>query len=185
VHGPYYVSVNQQPDAPGEGRGHVRLAVHPSGERRALFTLPRLAATKTLEDWTTGVPAFEQYVHYVPDARLLVVLPKARDRLILHRVDGDELMAKAGVDYLMVTSQPPLTAAPGETFRYTPAVRSKKGNARLRLERGPDDMTLADGTLTWKVPADASDLVTVVLAVTDASGQEVFHTFTLAVRAKD
>jgi hypothetical protein len=113
---------------------------------------------------------------------VLAVLPLARDRLILHRLDLDEQLAKSDVDYLLVTSHPPEAVAAGSKFTYTPAVRSRKGKARLRLEAGPDGMTLAAGTVTWDVPKGTKTEAVVVLAVSDASGQEVFHTFTLTVR---
>ena len=39
------------------------------------------------------------------------------------------------------------------------------------------------GSLTWAVPRDFGEReVTVILTVRDAAGQEVFHTFRLAVK---
>ena len=121
----------------------------------------------------------------VPSARVLVVLSDARDRLVLQRVDVDELLAKSDADYLLVTSRPPATVTPGKPFSYAPAVRSNKGKVRLRLEGGPEGMTLADGRLTWSVPATFTDPVTVVLAVSDTPGRELFHTFTLGPGSTD
>jgi hypothetical protein len=82
-----------------------------------------------------------------------------------------------------VAGRPPAEAAAGSAFRYAPVVRSKKGGARVKLESGPDGMRLgADGAVAWAVPADAAGTeADVILSVTDASGQEVFHTFKLAV----
>ena len=181
--GPYYVSLNEKR---GTGGQFLELRVHMSGEQRSLFTLPRVEAVQKLIDWHSGsTQPFDRHVFLFPEAKLLAVLPADRTKLVLHRVDADELMVQAGVDYLMVTSQPPPTVAPGETFRYTPAVRSKRGQPRLRLESGPDGMTLSDGALSWRVPSGTTSPVVVVLAVTDASGQEVFHNFTLTVQAKN
>jgi hypothetical protein len=44
-----------------------------------------------------------------------------------------------------------------------------------------DDVTAA-GPVEWRVPADfAGETATVILSVADASGQEVFKTFTIKV----
>ena len=83
-----------------------------------------------------------------------------------------------------MTGPVPRTATPGRPFAYAPAVRSKKGGVKMKLESGPDGMKFADGKLTWDVPKDQDGkLVDVILSVADASGQEVFHTFTLDVGA--
>jgi hypothetical protein len=65
-------------------------------------------------------------------------------------------------------------------------VRSKKGGATIRLDIGPEGMKVAaDGTLTWNVPENYADTsVSVLLTVSDKSGQETFHAFTVPVSAR-
>jgi hypothetical protein len=183
AHGPYHLSANQTPGARGS---YLNLQLHAGGDGRLLGSLPRVEAVQKLIDWVSGrAQPLDRHVFLFPDVKLLAALPADRTKLVLLRVDADAVRDKAGVDYLEVASRPPASVTPGKAFHYTPAVRSKKGKARLRLEGGPPGMKLADGQLTWDVPADQFESVTVVLAVTDASGQEVFHTFTLAIHGTD
>ena len=66
------------------------------------------------------------------------------------------------------------------------AVKSKKGGAKCKLDSGPVGMKVtAEGKLTWDVPKNfAEETVTVIVAVSDSSGKDVFHTFKLAVKDK-
>jgi hypothetical protein len=131
---------------------------------------------------------FDQYLTLVPDAKLLAMVPtKNRDRLVLIRADLDSALSKAGFDYLFVTSRPPTAAVKGETYKYAVATKSKKGGVKVTLESGPKGMTVTPaGAVTWDVPKDFADSeVGVILKVADAGGKEAFHSFRLAVRAKD
>jgi len=131
--------------------------------------------------------AFDRNVFLIPDAKVLVVLPtKKRDQLLLYKADLDKALANAGVDYLFVASQPPTGAVKGETYRYTPLVKSRRGSVKVTLESGPKGMTVAPtGAVSWGVPNDfAPSEAVVVLKVTDASGREVPHSFTLIVASK-
>jgi hypothetical protein len=112
---------------------------------------------------------------------VLVHLPKAKDKLVLHRVDVDALLQKSDVDYLFVTSAAPATFVPGQTLTYAPAVKSKKGGVKVKLESGPAGMAVSPkNELTWKVPEDFAEAeTTVTLTISDATGQEVLHTFRL------
>jgi hypothetical protein len=61
------------------------------------------------------------------------------------------------------------------------AVKSKKGGVKYRLEAGPKGMSVAaDGKVTWKAPAEGGT-EDVILSVSDATGQEIFHTFKVFV----
>ena len=61
-----------------------------------------------------------------------------------------------------------------------------KGGVTIKLDIGPEGMKMtADGTLTWKVPENFADTeVSILLTVSDKSGQETFHTFTLPVQSR-
>ncbi len=102
---------------------------------------------------------------------------------MIHRLDIEKLLAKAEYDYLVVLSQAPREAARGRPFAYTPVVKSRKGGLKLKLEAGPDGMQLTSGgKLTWNVPKDCAEKeVDVIVSASDASGQEVFHSFKLSI----
>lgn len=127
----------------------------------------------------------DKRVHWIPDAKLLVTIPDTNNRLCLYQIDLDAAMAKSDIDYLYVTSNPPPVAVKGSTYTYPMVVKSKKGGAKVKLESGPAGMKIgADLKLTWAVPADFDQAETnVLLTVSDATGQEIFHNFRIAVRA--
>jgi hypothetical protein len=122
-------------------------------------------------------------VYFVPDAKVIAVLPPGNDRVVLHKFDADAALAKSGLDYLIVTSRPPATVAAGATFTYLVAAKSNTGGVTVRLDSGPPGMAAsAAGVVTWVVPADApAGDRDVILTVRDAGGREAFHTFTIRV----
>jgi serine protease Do len=125
----------------------------------------------------------DQRVHFVPDAKRIVTIPATNDQLIVYRYDLDQALEESGVDYLLVTSRPVEQVKKGQTYAYQLVVKSKKGGVKYRLEAGPKGMNLAaDGKLTWTVPADVAEPETnVILAISDKSGQEIFHNFKIRV----
>ena len=110
------------------------------------------------------------------------VIDKTGSKLNLHKFDLEASLEKAGVDYLFVTSRPPLVEL-GKLFKYTPVVKSKKGGVTYKVESGPKGLAISrDGLVRWEVAADfAENTVDVIVSVGDSAGQEVFHTFQLAV----
>ncbi len=191
LHGPHFVSLNEERESPLAGRPGGRqflsLGVHLAGDRRPLVTLPKLDALEGLVNWLSGIPQpLDQHVFLIPDAQLLAVLPQAKDRLILKRFDLLQMLETAGVDYLFVNSQPPAQSRRGTPFAYQMTVRSKKGGVRYKLESGPPGMTLSPaGLLRWDVPDNfAPAEVQVIIAVSDATDQEVYHTFMITVTDK-
>lgn len=125
----------------------------------------------------------DRRVFFVPGAKLVVSIPAGESRLVLRRFDAEKELDKAGIDYLLVTSRPPTRAVRGEAYRYEMVVKSRKGGVRCTLDSGPPGMkATAEGKLTWDVPKDFAEAAAVVIVtVNDASGQEVFHTFTVRV----
>jgi predicted Zn finger-like uncharacterized protein len=126
----------------------------------------------------------DKRVHWIPDGKVLVTIPATSDRLLLYRFDPDEALAKSEIDYLYVTSTPVAVAVKGDTYVYPVVVKSKKGGVKIKLESGPDGMKVgADGRITWAVPKDFGQTeADVLLTVGDATGQEIFHSFRVAVR---
>jgi hypothetical protein len=174
AHGPLYLSLS-----PGR---RDSVAVHMTGHAGPLARLPGVDAFEGVGDREAF--SLDRRYHLIPEARLLVTIPATADRLVLYRFDLMEVLTKADVDYLLVTSQPPLVARKGETYRYQLAVLSRKGGLAYRVDSGPKGMTISpQGLLTWPVPArtDEAD-APVIITVTDRAGQEVFHTFTVSLR---
>jgi hypothetical protein len=185
VQGPFYLSLNQ---AQGLGRSNLKPMLHLAGDSRPLITLPELQGTEGLVDWQTGQwKQFEQHFFLIPDAQLLVVLPPTRDKLLLNRCNVDQLLEKSDADYLFMQSQPESQAARGAEYRYPLLVRSRKGAVKVKIDSAPKGMKIGgDGVLTWAVPRDfAESEAEVILSISDASGQEIFHMFKIQVKSTD
>ena len=181
VHGPLVLAVNDLNDRSQTARG-FRPAVHAPRDTRPMFNLPAFPALGTLfvpnEGWR-----FDGRVFFVPKAQAVAVVPLAGDKVVLYKVDIDAELAKADIDYLFVSSQPP-AAVPGKRFEYAIEARAKKGGLTYKLDFGPEGMTIAaDGKVTWAVPPDFAKPVNAAVTVGDASGQEVIHTFELVPAA--
>jgi S1-C subfamily serine protease len=152
------------------------------GNDQPLTTLPALDELATLpqEQWTTNDFTLDKRVHFFPTANLLVTIPTTNDALVLRKFDVIDALNKSGIDYLFVSSTPITTAHKGELYRYPLEVKSKRGGVSFKLESGPEGMTISPaGVLTWQIPREATDS-TVIVTVRDSTGQEVFHTFTIA-----
>jgi S1-C subfamily serine protease len=137
------------------------------------------------EEWARTDFTSDKRYHFVPAANLLVTVPLSDDQLVVRRVDIMESLQKSGVDYLFVTSAPVRTAFRRQTYSYRIETKSRRGGLRYALSSGPEGMSVSpEGKVNWEVPADyeGDDPVTVVVSITDASGQEVFHTFDLRIR---
>jgi hypothetical protein len=181
LHGPFFASLNEAREGAG-GKQYLVLKVHLVDGRRPLVTFPKLDALDGLVNWFSGVAQpLENHVFLIPDAQLLVVLPLAKDRLILQRFNLDQMLESTGVDYLFIGSQPPTQFRPGKALSYQLAVHSKKGGLRYKLESGPSGMTLSPtGLIGWDVPSKFEPTeVNVIVTVHDSAGQEVLHAFQL------
>ena len=157
----------------------VDVGVHLADDVRPLATFENLEGmTEHLGPAGSAALPLDRHVLLVPDARVLVVVPFAGDRLVLHRLDPEALVGKANFDYLAVTSRPPPRFRPGAAYTYRLVVRSSNGGVRCARKSGPAGMAVADDRLTWAVPKDfAKSEVDVTLSVRDASGREVPHAF--------
>src|SRR5262249_8803694 len=112
---------------------------------------------------------------------LTFTLPTSEVRA--YQLDIDKLLAGSQRDYLFVDSTPPATARKGASYDYDIKVRSSKSEVRYRLDSGPQAMSVSDeGKLTWRVPADFDkEEYAVIVGISDKSGREVFHSFTLRI----
>lgn len=181
--GPFFVSFNER--AYGEWpkeRKYPEVQIHAGRDARPLVTFPELPETAEFVDFFFGkTKPLDQHVFFLPFAKVLAILPAARDRIHLRPVDLKAELARSKTDYLLVASTPPAAIA-GQAYRYSPDVWSSKGGVRLKLESGPAGLKLDGGAVTWDVPAAFNGAAAnVILAVSDAGNQETFHTFEVPV----
>ena len=171
-------------------RSGAKLSLFTTGDKRLLVSLSDLdelnesgdPSTRAMRG-TSGALPIDKRVHFFPSASLLVTVADTSDRLVLRRLDVTESLEKAGIDYLFVASIPPAAAVRGSALDYAISVKSKNGKVGYTLDSGPPGMAVAlDGRLQWKVPEDQpAGPVGVVVTIRDASGQEIFHAFTVRV----
>jgi hypothetical protein len=183
VQGTYYLVMNEVPGSNRNQNGRLTVDIRMFGQETVIATLPGVAGVNELIDWIGGRPEpMDRHVFFLPDFKVLAVIPKTGDKLFLTNVDVSAALEKSGGDYLLVTSKPPTDFTVGQKLSYAIAVKVKKGPAKCKLESGPEGMTVtADGKLEWAVPAGfAEKEVSVIVSVTDAGGQETFHSFKLA-----
>lgn len=169
----------------GDKKAIGRTYLHVTGDDRPLGELSDVRAPSGLNHWGREKFGVDKHFFLVPSAQLLVVLPETLDKLILHKIDLDQILAKTEHDYLIVTSRPPRDAVVNATYTYEPVVRSKKGGVKMKLDTAPKGMKLEDGKLTWLVPLALSGKeADVSITVSDDAGREVFHSFKIDVRAR-
>ena len=177
VHGPLVLTITDKVDVHDTKRG-FSLAVHAPRDISPMFHLPTFEPIRTLFVPNVGW-AIDSHVFFIPQAKVVAVLPRASDKIMLYKVDVDAELAKTELDYLFVASQPPL-ATPGKKFEYQIDAKAKKGGLKYKIDFGPDGLVVGtDGKVNWDVPADFAKPVNVAITVSDKSEQEVIHTFEL------
>jgi S1-C subfamily serine protease len=146
-------------------------------DRKQLFFLRGLEELKAVID----LP-WEKRVHYYPLAGLLVTLGVGKEYLAVRKLDLADQLEKSGADYLVILSRPP-SAKAGTAYSYNLDVRSKKGGVKVKLESGPPGLKVTpEGQVSWNVPATPDGIeADVIVTVSDASGQETFHTFKIQI----
>jgi hypothetical protein len=162
----------------------IQLTARWGTDGEKLADLPEVPI-ETMNGWDREAIGNDQRFMLIPSAKLLVVLSSKYDKLLLFPFDLDAVLAKSGKDYLLAESPRVARAVRGETFSQSLTIRSKKGGVKVKLESGPDGLTVTpDGKVTWAVPKDFAEKdVSVLLTISDASGKELLHTFKLAVNA--
>jgi hypothetical protein len=182
VHGPLVLAITDKVDRHDTHRG-FSLAVHAPRDTRPMFHLPTFEAIRTLFVPNVGWQ-IDSHVFFIPQAKVVAVLPLTADRIVLYKVDVDAELAKTELDYLFVASQPP-AVVPGKRFEYPIDAKAKKGGLKYKLDFGPDGLAVgADGKVTWDAPADFTKPVSVAVTISDKSGQEMIHTFELIPAAR-
>lgn len=156
-------------------------------DHQRLLTLPNLPELRPGEGYgmyssERSLP-FERRLYVLPTQQRLITVPNERDHLIVRKFDLLTELRAADVDFLFISSWPPRVAAKGKPYRYQMQIESRRGGAKAKLDSGPDGMTLSEsGLMTWTPSPTFSNAETgVVISVSDASGQEIFHSFVIRV----
>lgn len=179
--GEYYLGIYRGSDNKPNPQGNV--TVYSTSNNSAIFTLSVPEAASEYGEFNKAVLTPDKRIWCFPLAKALIALALTNDQFVVYRFDAELALEKAGIDYLFVNSTPPASVKPGESFKYQVSVKSKKGGVKFKLEGAPDGMQISpDGLITWQVPTDIAEAkVTIILSITDDSGQEVYHNFELAV----
>lgn len=147
--------------------------------RVQVFAASNLQPIYTMNNVELHLRAMEPSVVFLPEEKLLAVIPEKPDRVIIRKLDLSDLAAGGG-GAIAVTSVPPTTAAPGSNFEYIIDAIPGTG-LTYKLESGPTGMTVSpQGKVTWNVPAKPEQKSeSVIISVRDAKKNEVLHTFDL------
>jgi S1-C subfamily serine protease len=178
MRGDYFLSLSSANAGKGGG-----FTVYLRGLKQPIAKLDKAEYGLTFDGWDREGFGPWKRVFFVPDAKVIAVLPPSNDQVVLYKFDADAALEKSGLDYLIITSQPPAEVKAGTNFTYTIKTKSKDKMVTFRLDNGPKGMAVsATGVVTWPAPADASEgKQEVILTVRTEAGQEVFHIFTVQV----
>ena len=133
--------------------------------------------------WESEDLTLDKRVWFIPQANLVVTVPMENDRLVLRQFEIRTALAESDIDYLFVESIPVSTAEVGQEYLYQVEVLSSAGDVTYSLASGPGGMEVSsDGLLLWDVPESQTGNANVILSIQDRSGQQIYHSFSIAVR---
>ena len=177
VRGDYFLALTSATN----GKGGA-FTVYLRGLKQSVAKLDKAEHGLGFDGWDRESFGPWKRVYFVPDAKVIAVLPPSNDQVVLHKFDADAALEKSGLNYLLVTSKAPREAKAGTTFAYPLKVKAKDKKLTYQLDSGPKGMAVsAAGVVTWTVPANTTGDHDVILTVRDGGGQEVFHTFAVRV----
>jgi S1-C subfamily serine protease len=178
VRGEYFLSLTSATGGKGGG-----FTVYLRGLKQPIAKLDKAEHGLSFDGWDRESFGPWRRVYFIPDAKVIAVLPPSNDQVVLYKFDADAALEKSGQDYLLVTSQPPAQAKVGALLTYPVKVKSKQAKVTFKFDAGPKGMEVsASGVLTWQIPPDAvPGEEEVILTVKDGGGQEVFHTFKIRI----
>ncbi len=127
----------------------------------------------------SGVPRWI----YLPTQNLFATLGIDDQHVYLRRFNLKQQMDASGSDYLWVVSKPESVAITGKAYHYVLETLSKSNGLNFKLESGPKQMTLSkSGRITWTPRTrPIGGMVEVIVSVSNRSGLEAFHAFTIDV----
>jgi Trypsin-like peptidase domain len=172
VRGPYYLGLKITDWRPG-AKTKATVTLHVGADERSVATLTGIDLPDEMNEWDRERFANDRRIILIPEAKVVAVIPTSADHLVLHRLDVDELLNKADIDFLFLTSSPPASVHKGGQLSYQMTAKSRRGGVAYKLDSGPPGMTVTKtGLLTWAVPAAITDKeLDVIVSVTDASGR--------------
>ncbi|WP_129633646.1 hypothetical protein [Candidatus Oscillochloris fontis] len=134
--------------------------------------------------WAEDPYVFDRHVIFNPILDYIILIPPENDRIIQRDFSLEQLLQKAGVDYLVVVSQPDIHIAAGTTWQYKIETLSNNNEIKFSLDFAPEGMNIQDdGTLTWAVPSDHSGgTEKVVVLVENGIGDSTYHNFELNIK---
>ena len=153
------------------------------GDNHALSTISLESVVDSQDQWgRTGLTLDLRYI-LLPKANLIVQLASIRDQLILTQFDVAEALANFNIEYLFIESRPPTEISAGETFQYQIKAQSSSGDLKYSSESAPKGMKVSpSGLMTWTTSTGSPPANSIIVTVSDKTGQEVFHVFDLKVR---
>jgi len=118
-------------------------------------------------------------IHLAGAEKALALISDSPPRVSVKRFDIYAAMATSPAEPFAITSDPPRNFPQQESLTYQIEAFSKRGGITYRLDAGPSDMTVSPtGLIAWRgPPAGTTTTRGVVIAVADASGQELLHSF--------
>ena len=167
----------------GRGGSEAEVSFCTASDRQVVHSIKGLEEMPVPRYGSSLGRSDEPRVRFVPSAKLLITLPPSNDKLVLRPMDLIGRIEESGKDFLFVTSVPETQTSTGSRYSYQITAESNAGGVKYKLESGPEGMTLSDsGQLRWKVTRrPIGGIAKVIVALSDASGKEAFHSFDIAV----
>jgi hypothetical protein len=186
--GDYVLRIEADQLDPSDYSREIRKAktvkLHLAGDPRPIVTLSKLLPPRPTDqfDRESSQLDLDERLFYLPELSTLAYVVHPDNAIEFLTLDLDQELAKSGVDFLFVSSRPPAAVEAGRPFGYQVVVKSKQGNAKISLASGPEGMqVIAGGKVAWTPTPEDRGEHSVIVAVSDASGQEVFQTFRVTV----
>ena len=181
VEGPFYLEL-QSPDAPGGSKAVVNASLHLLTNRSQIASLDFPVLDQSIPQSSESGLSADRRIWLFPGEKVLITVPKSNDRLVCRPINVGELLDQSGVEYLYVASRPPTSAEVGLAWSYSVAVKSRVGGLKVVPENLPEGMTHDSKQMLSWTPRETGTS-TVILRLSDSSGQELYHTFRITVRS--
>ncbi len=125
-------------------------------------------------------------IYFIPDANMMILIPKSNNSLILQRVNIDEELEKSGNNYLYVENTPSQYFINGEKYICQLSIKAKRKGVTYKIITAPETMTISGtGLIEWQVPTDYQKKIeNVSINISDETGQNCPYTIKLTAAQK-
>jgi serine protease Do len=186
-HPMYFLSVPYNAIHSGrEKKGSKPIGIYLAGASQALLQMSDEFKEMHTGSLEPGIRSNEDPItldkryHFYPQLDVLITIPPTNDKIVARPLNVRQILDEKGIDYLYVTSIPPLGKV-SSPYRFKLEAASKSGAVKFALQSGPAGLTVADdGTVAWNAPAKPVE-ETVIVSLKDSSSQEAFHTFRIVI----